>query len=332
VKTVAFTSTIPVEAVIAAGLKPLDLNNVFVMADNPSALVADAKLQGFPDTTCAWICGLFGTVLAQGIDTIVGVTGGDCSETLALMEILKLKGRRLIPFGYPHDRDEAALRISINRFCEELGTDYAAASRVKERLDIVRGKAARIDELLWKEDRGTGSAARLHQLCCTDFNGDVDGYEKGLDAALSAIQAMTPARDFLRIGICGVPPIVTDLYDHIEHNGVRVVYSEVERQFSVPYMGDSLERAYSRYTYPYGIFARLEDINTAVDCRRLDGIIHYVQSFCFRGIEDIALRASVKVPVLTLQGDLPSRVSETMEIRIEAFLDMLARRKKKSQR
>ena len=41
--------------------------------------------------------------------------------------------------------------------------------------------------------------------------------------------------------------------------------------------------------------------------------------------------ASLKVPVLTLQGDLPSKVTETMEIRIEAFLDMLARSKKKIQ-
>ena len=76
-KTVAFTSTIPVEAVIAAGRKPVDLNNIFVMAENPSALVAAAKMQGFPDTTCAWICGLYGTVIDRGIDTIVGVTGGD---------------------------------------------------------------------------------------------------------------------------------------------------------------------------------------------------------------------------------------------------------------
>ena len=330
-KAVAFTSTIPVEAVLAAGRKPVDLNNIFVMDSNPSALVAAAKMQGFPDTTCAWICGLYGTVIDRGIDTIVGVTGGDCSETLALMEILKLKGRTLIPFGYPHSRDEKILREEIERFCASLGTDYAAASRVKVRLDEVRAKAARIDEMLWKENRGTGNEARLHQLCCTDFDGDVEAYEAKLVRAIETISAMTPAKDFLRIGVCGVPPIITDLYDHIEKDGARVVFSEVERQFSIPYMGDPLERAYTRYTYPYGIYARLEDINNAIAERSLDGIIHYVQSFCFRGIEDIAMRASLKVPVLTLQGDLPSKVTETMEIRIEAFLDMLARRKKKIQ-
>ncbi|MGL4368234.1 MAG: 2-hydroxyacyl-CoA dehydratase family protein, partial [Spirochaetota bacterium] len=126
-----------------------------------------------------------------------------------------------------------------------------------------------------------------------------------------------------------VPPIITDLYDHIEKDGARVVYSEVEQQFSMPYAGDMAE-AYSRYTYPYGIYARLEAVNFAVEQRALDGIIHYVQSFCFRGIEDIALKAGVSVPVLTLQGDLPSRVTETVEIRIEAFIDMLMRRKRKS--
>jgi benzoyl-CoA reductase/2-hydroxyglutaryl-CoA dehydratase subunit BcrC/BadD/HgdB len=90
-----------------------------------------------------------------------------------------------------------------------------------------------------------------------------------------------------------------------------------------------LAHSYSRYTYPYGIFRRIEDIQLAVQERSLDGIVHYVQSFCFRGIEDIALRSAMTVPVLTLQGDLPTRVTETMEIRIEAFVDMLVRRKEK---
>jgi benzoyl-CoA reductase/2-hydroxyglutaryl-CoA dehydratase subunit BcrC/BadD/HgdB len=286
-------------------------------------------MQGFPDTTCAWICGLYGTVLAAGIDTVVGVTGGDCSETLALMEILRLKGRSLIPFAYPHERDEAVLREGLESFCDQLGTDYAAASHIKERLDRVRKKAVLIDELLWKENKGTGSEARLLQLGCTDFDGDPGAYEEKLDKSLEGIGASKPFSDLLRIGLCGVPPIITDLYACLERDGVRVVYSEVERQFSIPYIGDSLERAYSRYTYPYGIYARLEDIQRAIEERRLDGIIHYVQSFCFRGIEDIVLRSSLKIPVLTLQGDLPAKVTETMEIRIEAFIDMLARRKGK---
>jgi len=34
--------------------------------------------------------------------------------------------------------------------------------------------------------------------------------------------------------------------------------------------------------------------------------------------------------VLTLQGDLPSRVTETMRLRIEAFVDMLRWRKERS--
>ena len=325
---IGFTSTIPVEAVIASGNTPLDLNNIFALDPNPARLVAAAKMEGFPDTTCAWICGLYSTAIENNIDTIVGVTGGDCSETLALMEILRLRGKTIIPFAYPHDRDENTLRAEMTKFCERLGTTIDRAEEVKHACDEVRAKIARLDRMLWKDDRATGDEARLAALSCTDFEGDIAKYSAKMDALLADISSRKPFRDTIRIGVCGVPPIVTDLYRHLEKDGCRVVFSEVERQFSIPYEGP-LARAYSQYTYPYGIFARIPDINRAIEERKLDGIIHYVQSFCFRGIEDIALRKSVGVPVLTLQGDLPTKVTETMEIRIEAFLDMLVRRKER---
>jgi benzoyl-CoA reductase/2-hydroxyglutaryl-CoA dehydratase subunit BcrC/BadD/HgdB len=325
---IGFTSTIPVEVIFAAGHTPLDLNNIFVTHENPSALVARAKLDGFPDTTCSWICGLYGTALSIDIDSIVGVTGGDCSETLALMEVLKLRGSRIIPFSYPHDRDEHALRREIERFCAVLGTTIKKAEDIKKNCDTVRTRVRYLDQLLWKGNKGKGNPVRLIELSCTDFEGNIERYAAKVENAIAETESLPCTPGTLRIGVCGVPPIVSDLYEHIERDGNRVVFSEVERQFSLPYDG-SLPHAYSAYTYPYGIYARIEDIGKAVEERAIDGIIHYVQSFCFRSIEDIALRASLDVPILTLQGDLPSKVTETMEIRIEAFLDMLARRKER---
>jgi benzoyl-CoA reductase/2-hydroxyglutaryl-CoA dehydratase subunit BcrC/BadD/HgdB len=326
---IGFTSTIPVEVIFAAGHIPLDLNNIFVAHENPSALVARAKLDGFPDTTCSWICGLYGTALSTDMHSIVGVTGGDCSETLALMEVLKLRGRRIIPFSYPHDRDESVLRREIEQFCAALGTTIEKAEDVKKNCDTVRTRVRYLDQLLWKKNKGKGNPVRLIELSCTDFEGDIGRFAEKVEHAIIYAESLPDTPGSLRLGVCGVPPIVFDLYEHIERDGNRVVFSEVERQFSIPYNGN-LPGAYRAYTYPYGIFARIEDIGKAVEERALDGIIHYVQSFCFRSIEDIALRASINVPILTLQGDLPSKVTETMEIRIEAFLDMLARRKERA--
>jgi len=57
--------------------------------------------------------------------------------------------------------------------------------------------------------------------------------------------------------------------------------------------------------------------------RKIDGVIHYTQAFCFRGIEDIIIRKELGVPVLTLEGDRPGKLDQRTRLRIEAFIDML---------
>ncbi len=49
-RRIGFTSTIPVEAVLAAGLVPVDLNNAFVTHDGRSDLIEIAERAGFPAT------------------------------------------------------------------------------------------------------------------------------------------------------------------------------------------------------------------------------------------------------------------------------------------
>jgi benzoyl-CoA reductase/2-hydroxyglutaryl-CoA dehydratase subunit BcrC/BadD/HgdB len=60
----------------------------------------------------------------------------------------------------------------------------------------------------------------------------------------------------------------------------------------------------------------------------VDGIIHYVQSFCFRRIEDRILREATRLPVLTVECDLPGPVSGQLRTRLEAFIQMLEARKR----
>lgn len=326
---IGITSTVPVEIIYAAGLVPVDINNLFISSEDPVRLVRAAKMDGFPDTTCGWICGLYGAIMERGIKRVVAVTGGDCAETIALIEVLSMKGVEVTSFAYPASRDGRRLSAEIKAFARKLGANMREAEKQKRRLDAVRQRIHLLDELLWREGRCSGGEVRLLQLSASDFEGNPGALLARVNETIDEAKSREPVSESIRLGVAGVPPIIRDLYEVLERDGARVVFSEVERQFTLPARGNLLE-SYLRYTYPYGIYARSEDIAREVERRRIDGLIHYAQAFCFRGIEDIVLRKQIGVPVLTLQGDLPSRVTETMRVRIEAFLDMLARRKGRS--
>jgi benzoyl-CoA reductase/2-hydroxyglutaryl-CoA dehydratase subunit BcrC/BadD/HgdB len=57
----------------------------------------------------------------------------------------------------------------------------------------------------------------------------------------------------------------------------------------------------------------------------VDGVIHYVQAFCHRGIGDIIFRDAIDVPILTLEGNDDFFLNNHVKTRIEAFLDMIQR-------
>ena len=104
-----------------------------------------------------------------------------------------------------------------------------------------------------------------------------------------------------------------------------MVYHEIPRQFSMPEDSSDLVDQYFRYTYPYDIFGRLADIGRAVRSRRLDGLIHYTQSFCYRQIQDRLLRQYLTVPMLTIEGDRPGPLDHRTRLRLEVFVDVLRR-------
>ncbi|MPN49030.1 hypothetical protein SDC9_196643 [bioreactor metagenome] len=102
-----------------------------------------------------------------------------------------------------------------------------------------------------------------------------------------------------------------------------MVFNEVQRQFAMPNVVEDLVEQYRLYTYPYGVFGRIKDIQAEIEKRNIDGIIHYVQSFCFRQIEDMIFREKLDVPILTIEGDKPGRVDARTKLRIDSFLEML---------
>lgn len=322
-RRVGFTSSIPVEVLFAGGFLPVDLNNVFIASERPSEYIRQAETDGFPRNCCGWIKGIYGVALKEGFGHVVAVTQGDCSFTQALMEVLQYKGVSVVPFAFPFDRDPGALSLELSKLADRFGTTLAEAERWKARLDPVRRLAHGIDRLTWEEGRVSGEENHRWLIACSDFEGDPDRYARGAEEFLAKAAARPSRRERVPVAFVGVPPIVSGLHDCFEEAGARVVLNEVQRQFAMPAPASTLVEQYLAYTYPYSFFERLRDIRAEIARRGARGIVHYVQSFCFRQIEDILLRAEAGVPVLTLEGETPGAVDERTRIRIQAFVEML---------
>ena len=321
---IGMTTTVPVEIILAAGHVPVDLNNVFITGAEPLRKVEAAEDAGYPRNICGWIKGLYSTVIQTDcVDAVVAVTQGDCSNTHALMETWQLAGVKVFPFAYPYDRDADLLRLQMQKMAEALGADWQQVLSVKQDLDRVRRKVAEIDRLTWQENKVGGMDNHLFQVSCSDFNSDVVKFEDETDAFLSKAGTLPEKKEQLRLGYIGVPPIFTDLYTYVESMGARVVFNEVQRQFAMPYDEVDIIEQYRLYTYPHGIFFRIDDIQAEIERRQLDGIIHYVQSFCYRQIEDIIIREKLKLPILTIEGDKPGRLDARTRLRIDGFIEML---------
>lgn len=327
---IGITTTVPVEIILAAGHVPIDLNNIFITSPEAGRMLETAEEAGYPRNICGWIKGLYSVVVNQelntsfgGIDKVIAVTQGDCSNTHALMETYQLAGFETIPFAYPFDRDYDLLKLQMEKLMAALGTNWQEVNAVKRRLDQIRLKVAEIDRLTWQQNTVSGFHNHLIQVSCSDFNSDFAIFEQDVDNLLAQAGNAQEYADELRIGYIGVPPIFTDLYPYLESLGARAVYNEVQRQFAMPFAATDLVEQYQLYTYPYDIFSRIKDIQAEIERRNLDGIIHYVQSFCFRQIEDIILREKLDVPILTIEGDKPGKLDARTRLRIESFLEML---------
>jgi benzoyl-CoA reductase/2-hydroxyglutaryl-CoA dehydratase subunit BcrC/BadD/HgdB len=362
-RRIGITSTIPTEVVFAAGDVPVDLNNLFINDPDPSRFIRFAEEAGYPRNICCWVKGLYGVVMeSRRVDVVIALTQGDCSNTLALVETLMVKGVPVITFEYPFGCDRDLLSLQIEKLAEGLGTTVAAAGLWVNKLRPVREKLAEIDRLTWTDDNdedagsgGTVSGAENHRflVSASDFEGDPVRFEREVDAFLDDARIRTPHADRsggIRLGYIGVPPIWGGLYEFFESQGAFVVFNETQRQFSmcrtaqVSSLEDSkgkneadktnvgtdagLVDQYSSYTYPYGVFARLEDIEAEISRRNIEGIVHYTQSFCFRQIEDMIFREKLDVPILTIDGDQPAPLDGRTKLRMTAFMEMLRKKRR----
>jgi len=328
-KQIGITTTIPIEVLIAAGYQPIDLNNILVNDSNPGRLINIAERAGFPLNCCSWIKGIYGVCIDRGIEDIICITGGDCSNTIMLMEVLKLRGINAIPFAYPECPDTRLMQATLESLATTLSTTVKTAGTVRDDLRTCRELANKLDELTWKDNLVSGWENHLWLVSASDFNLDYHKYEQELRELLKVVSRRQPFSNTLRLAYIGVPSVYArELYPFIEKYDGRVVYNEIQRQFAMPEPGDSLARQYTNYTYPYSVHERLRDIGTELRRRQIDGVIHYVQAFCHRGIADIIFRDAIEVPVLTLEGNADFFLNNHVKTRIEAFLDILVRNQK----
>ena len=323
-KRIGITTTVPSEFIFAAGCVPVDLNNIFVTDINASGLIERAEVDGLPRATCGWIKGMYGAAERGDCDAVIAVSDGDCSHTRSLLEILHGKGMPVIPFAYPYDRDTAGLKSQMEKLGRFFGVTFSQAQDWMRRLDVARKKLQLIDLMTWRDNRVTGFENHLLQVCASDMDGDFDSFNEKLDRFIDEAEKRAELPQKLRLAYIGVPPIYEDIYQFIETRDARVVFNEVQRQFTFPFDTDDLVERYTLYSYPYDVFGRVEDIRRELKRRDVHGIIHYAQSFCHHQMEDVMFRKSFDLPLLTIEGDAPQKLDARTKLRIESFCEMLS--------
>lgn len=358
---IGITSTIPVEVIFAAGCVPVDLNNLFVSSEGKEKYIDFSHEEGFPQGSCAWIKGIFGAVVDSGdIRRVIGVVRGDCSGTEVLLQALERHGVEFIPFAYPFPRDAFGLYSEIRRLCERLETCIEDAVEWYRKLRRVREKIARIDLMCWRENLVTGFENHIWLVSCSDFGSNPELFLRQAEKFIEDAAKRPPlnqrpdicfARE-VRLAYVGVPPIDNGIFPLVEKMGARFVFHETQRQFS---MIPSLERnrdaatflnlsditenikdfacdpadlesflaQYLLYTYPYSLSDRIADINYQCSSRRIDGIVHYVQSFCYRNMEDVIFSRELGLPFITVECDCPGMIGAQARLRIENFIQVL---------
>ena len=325
-RKIGLTTTVPIEVLIGAKYQAVDLNNLFITSENYSRYIDIAERDGFPKSLCAWIKGIYGACLENNINEIVGVMEGDCSNTKVLIDVLRLKGITVYPFSFPHSHLKEDVEREIKKFMDNFDVNLETVEKIRLGLNKVRNLAKEIDKLTYVDDKASGFENHLYQVSLSDFNQNVDAFEKDLRLKINEIRSRKTNSKNLRLGYLGVPPMTGDIYEFVETFDAKIVYNEVQREFAFPRCDDAqnIFEQYFDFTYPYDIGFRIVEIKKQIEERQLDGIIHYTQAFCHKAVEDIVLKHELNIPILNIEGDKLNALDARTKLRLEAFIDMLS--------
>ena len=320
-KRIGFTTSLPVEVLFAAGHTPVDLNNIFLLS-HAKDLIHKAETHGFPRTICSWIKGNYSAAMDTKVDEVIGIVQGDCSNSNSLLDLIAEEGIPVYRFSYPASRTYSDLDQEIAKLEEHYCVTRAQTLAMKKRLDGIRTKLIYLDDLTWQKGLVSGLENHLWQVNASDFNCDPDDFELRLDAFLTQAVQREPIQPRLRLGYLGVPPIFSNIYHTISALGGEVVFNEVQRQFAMPSLLPDIVDQYLVYTYPYGVFPRLEDIHRQLQLRNIDAVISYTQSFCHLQLDNMLLKKHIDLPFLNLEGDQPEDIDPRTLLRIESFFEV----------
>ena len=333
-KRVGIFSTIPVEVLFAAGLVPVDVNNLFVGHQDPAALLRVADAAGVPRNLCAWTRGLYGAAAAANLKRLVVVPRGDCTNNVTMARFLAAAGVTVAEFNYPLEEadKEGHLAHELELFADQFGTRMAEVKRTFEDLRVVRQRLHEIDELNWQARRLPGAEARLLLLEATDMAGNPSLFlrrlERGLRRGGKLASSTGPT-----VAVFGVPNIIGGLVETLEDLGAFVALCETERDFAMLPPAATLEQQYLDYAYPYGIDARLARFTRELEVRRVDGLVLYAQAFCHHNLEQARVQRELAgIPTVVIEGDVPAGPTPRDRIRLETFVGLLLSRQEASRR
>lgn len=323
-KKIGLTTTVPVEIIFASGNTPIDLNNIVVSCNGMDKYIEAAEREGFPKSMCAWIKGIYGVCVTEGVSEVIGVVEGDCSNTASLVEILKLQDINVVDFSYPKTRKLSDLKKSIQKFMEVYEVTELEVEWWRLRLNVIREKVKELDELT-AEGKVSSAKNHLFQVSCSDFWGNPNKFEEELEKELNEARGKKGKKNLLKLAYLGVPPMINDFYDYMDSKGARIIFNEVQREFAFPRhkKAKNIYEQYLDYTYPYLMDFRIKNLIADLGERDISGIIHYTQKFCHRALDNIVLKEKLSYPLLNIESDREKFLDERTKIRLDAFIEML---------
>lgn len=282
-----------------------------------------------PRSTCSWIKGILGAMqeeaLTSKLQAIIAVTEGDCSNNHGLISLFKyyLPHLEIIHFSYPADKNPERLKLELSKLQSYFGVSDEKLVVTKSRLDQVRQKVNRYDYLQYTKLNAAAKVTQNILVSTSDFDGNYEKFEENVVANINLLENTPTGHPSLRLGYCGVPTIISDLFTYLESFPAKVIFFEVEKDFSMPTIESTVLEQYLAFRYPYDIYSRIHYINEQILERKLDGIIYYAQAFCHRQIDSFLIQKLVKAPVLILEGDAPGALDMRTKIRLESYIERL---------
>ncbi len=123
----------------------------------------------------------------------------------------------------------------------------------------------------------------------------------------------------LRLGLLGGVELFTDLPEHIERLGARVVVDEWTHACAFIEPSATLLQRYLRFALPYGLAARARAMRALEAPRRLDGWVLVTSPFGASNLERVGFPRWLGVPVLPLEAETRRPLSGAEVLRLEAF-------------